>query len=62
MVESVRGTKNCPNEYQKIVESVSVPENVQSGRVPGKSIIHASNEKLSRQVSKNGRISVRTEK
>ena len=35
---------------------------VESGRVPGKGIIRASDEKLSKRVSKNGRMSVSTEK
>ena len=35
---------------------------VESGRVPGKGIIRASDEKLSKRVSKNGRMSVSTGK
>ena len=35
---------------------------VESGRVPGKGIDRASNKKLSKRVSRNGRISVRTGK
>ena len=43
--------KNCSDEFQKMVESVSVPE---KGR------IHASAEKLSGRVLVKGRISVST--
>ena len=42
-VESVRVSKNCPNEYRKMVESGSIPEN--DG-------IRASTEKLSERVPK----------
>ena len=46
-------TKNYPEEFQKMVESVCVPENVR---------IRASTEKLSGRVPKNARISVSTRK
>ena len=49
----MRVPKNCPGEYQKIVESE---------RVSGKGRKRATTEKLSGQVPKNGRISVSTRK
>ena len=52
-VESVRVPENCPDEYQKMVES---------GRVQGKGRIRASIEKLSPQVPEKGRTCVSTEK
>ena len=61
-VDSVRVSKNFPDEYRKRLELVSTEKMVESGRVPGKGRFHASIEKLSRRVPKEGRISVSTEK
>ena len=62
MVESVRVPKNCPNDYRKMAELRSVPENDRIRAIPGKGRIRASTEKLSEQVPKNGRISISTGK
>ena len=53
MVDSVRVSKNYPDEYRKRVELVG---GLRNGR------IRASTEKLSERVSENGRISVSTGK
>ena len=52
-VVSVPLLKNCPDEFRKRAELVSVPD---KGR------IRASNEKLSGRVSEKGRIGGRIEK
>ena len=61
-VESVRVSKNCPEEYRKGSNLCEFRKMVKSGRVPGKSRIGTSIEKLSRGVPKKGRICVSTEK
>ena len=57
----MRVSKNCPGEYRKGSNLFEYRKMVDSGRVPGKGRIRAITEKESKPVSKNGRISVRTE-
>ena len=58
----MRVSKNCPGEYCKKVDLCGYRKMVESGRVPGKCIIHASIKKLSGRVPEKGRINVSTEK
>ena len=61
-VESVRLSKNSTDEYRKVSNQCEYRKMVESGRVPGKSRIRASIEKLSWQLPKKGRVFVNTKK
>ena len=54
----MRVSKNFPDEYLKMVESVSILKNGRIRETLGKGRIGASTEKLSRRAPKKGRISV----
>ena len=53
-MESVRVPKNCPDQYEKMVDQSEDRNNFESRRVPAKDGIRASIVKLSGPVRKNG--------
>ena len=53
-MESVRVPKNCPDQYEKMVDQSEDRNNFESRRVPAKDGIRASTVKLSGPVRKNG--------
>ena len=61
-VESVRVSKNCPEEYRKGSNLCEYQKMEESGSVPGKGRIPTSVEKLSPRVPEKGRLCVRIEK
>ena len=61
-VESVRVSKNCPDEYRKGSNLCDYRKMVESRRVSGKGRIRASINSLSRRVPEKGRICVSTGK